>query len=322
MRKEVLIITNEQDLHADIVIQELQGRGEKVRRLNTDALLTSMGVSCLFDEKSGNCCITQESGQIDPNALKSIWYRKPAPPRSSECFQGPHKAFVEDETRQALEGFMLLLRDRIWVNPYWNLEVGSNKILQLNRARNMGLSIPRTLVTSDTADAIAFYEECKGSMVYKTLYSPVIDYAHGSTIIRTRLISKSDLGAPTESLSQPCLFQEFIEKSVEIRATVIDDRVFAAELHTQELESTRVDWRRPEGFHRIKCISHRLPDSLERSLVEFLHEDELRYGAFDLILTPKNEYVFLENNPNGEWLWIQINTDLPIAQALADVLSG
>ncbi len=47
----------------------------------------------------------------------------------------------------------------------------------------------------------------------------------------------------------------------------------------------------------------------------------LNYGAFDLILTPEGR-LFLELNPSGEFLWLDLYTKLPIAQAIADVLVG
>lgn len=46
----------------------------------------------------------------------------------------------------------------------------------------------------------------------------------------------------------------------------------------------------------------------------------LEFGAFDLILTPENEYYFLELNANGQWGWIQYMTGLPIKEAIADLL--
>jgi hypothetical protein len=39
------------------------------------------------------------------------------------------------------------------------------------------------------------------------------------------------------------------------------------------------------------------------------------------MLTPDGEYVFAEINPNGQWLWIEQATGLPIAEALADLLT-
>jgi len=39
-----------------------------------------------------------------------------------------------------------------------------------------------------------------------------------------------------------------------------------------------------------------------------------------MIVTPQGEYIFLEINPNGQWLWIEELANLPISQALADLL--
>ena len=51
-----------------------------------------------------------------------------------------------------------------------------------------------------------------------------------------------------------------------------------------------------------------------------MQELGLRYGAIDLILTPDDRFVFLEINPNGQYLWIELATDLPISAAIADHL--
>jgi hypothetical protein len=48
----------------------------------------------------------------------------------------------------------------------------------------------------------------------------------------------------------------------------------------------------------------------------------LCYGAIDLILTPDGRYVFLEINPNGQYLWIEHETGLPISQGVCDLLTG
>jgi glutathione synthase/RimK-type ligase-like ATP-grasp enzyme len=46
----------------------------------------------------------------------------------------------------------------------------------------------------------------------------------------------------------------------------------------------------------------------------------LVYGAIDMRLTPEGEYVFLEINPTGQWLFIEAATGQPIAAAFADLL--
>jgi glutathione synthase/RimK-type ligase-like ATP-grasp enzyme len=46
----------------------------------------------------------------------------------------------------------------------------------------------------------------------------------------------------------------------------------------------------------------------------------LCYGTIDLVLTPDDRYVFLEINPNGQFLWIEQLTGLPISDAICDLL--
>ena len=47
----------------------------------------------------------------------------------------------------------------------------------------------------------------------------------------------------------------------------------------------------------------------------------LTFGAIDLIETPSGEYVFLEVNPNGQWLWIDDLLQLGISDAITDWLT-
>lgn len=46
----------------------------------------------------------------------------------------------------------------------------------------------------------------------------------------------------------------------------------------------------------------------------------LMFGAFDFIVTPRNEWVFLEVNPNGQWLWLERSLNLNISQKIVEYL--
>jgi len=51
-----------------------------------------------------------------------------------------------------------------------------------------------------------------------------------------------------------------------------------------------------------------------------LEKFQLNFGAIDMVLTPNDEYVFLELNPNGQWLWLEHLTGLPISEEMAKLL--
>ncbi|NJR75066.1 MAG: hypothetical protein HC773_18390 [Scytonema sp. CRU_2_7] len=114
-------------------------------------------------------------------------------------------------------------------------------------------------------------------------------------------------------------FQAYIPKRLELRITVVGQQVFAAEIHSQETNHTRYDWRRYD-HHKTPYFPHELPPEVEQRCVQLVEKLGLCYGAIDMILTPDGRYVFLEINPNGQYLWIELATGLPISDAICDLL--
>ena len=48
----------------------------------------------------------------------------------------------------------------------------------------------------------------------------------------------------------------------------------------------------------------------------------LRFAALDFVVDPDGRWWFLECNPNGQWAWIEDETNMPITSAIADALEG
>jgi hypothetical protein len=48
---------------------------------------------------------------------------------------------------------------------------------------------------------------------------------------------------------------------------------------------------------------------------------ELNFASLDMIVTPEGEFVFLELNPNGQWLWLELELGLPLVASMADLLT-
>src|ERR687886_61086 len=46
-----------------------------------------------------------------------------------------------------------------------------------------------------------------------------------------------------------------------------------------------------------------------------------RRSSICLIVTPSGEFVFLDLNPNGQWLWLEADLGLPLVAAMADLLT-
>lgn len=117
----------------------------------------------------------------------------------------------------------------------------------------------------------------------------------------------------------PVILQPYIEKLFELRITVVGEKVFPCAIHSQNSQRTLEDWRRYDLSNTPHKI-YPLPPNIEGLCVNLVKALELKFGCIDMIVTPDKEYIFLEINPNGQWLWIEQLTGLPISQTLAELL--
>lgn len=102
--------------------------------------------------------------------------------------------------------------------------------------------------------------------------------------------------------------------------TVVGDKMFAAKIHSQKHERTKIDWRIASLDLEHEAIE--LPNEVREKVALFMNEFGLTYGCLDFIVTPDGEYVFLENNPRGQYLWIENYTGMLITEEIADALTG
>ena len=62
-----------------------------------------------------------------------------------------------------------------------------------------------------------------------------------------------------------------------------------------------------------------MPQGIQRQLLALMAKLHLRFAAIDLKLSGE-DYTFFELNVQGQFLYIEILTGLPISAALADLL--
>lgn len=83
-------------------------------------------------------------------------------------------------------------------------------------------------------------------------------------------------------------------------------------------ELTKTDWR--NYGDQIPYIPSKLPQNIQEKSIKLVEDLNLRFGAIDMILTPENNYVFLEINPSGQWYWVEEKTGLQISEAVINLL--
>jgi glutathione synthase/RimK-type ligase-like ATP-grasp enzyme len=307
MKSTILIITEELDPHADTIIGLLRQQGHEPIRLHTAdfPLHASFGVHFDLNNDSwqGRIC-SVEGRTVDIESVRSVWWRRPAAFQLPEDLLAEEKAFAKEELYQAFRGLLASL-ESYWVSHPDNIRSASYKLEQLQRAKRMGFDVPRTLATMNPEDVYAFYDACNGNIIYKTFTQVIFEGKANEPgrAIYTTPIRKEQFDLLDTVRTTPCLFQEYIPKDIELRVTVVGNQVLAAAIHSQasESEKMKIDWRHYEAVPYRKAT---LPDDVAQRCLEYVHSYNLNYSAVDLILTPDGRYVFLENNPNGQWGWV------------------
>jgi hypothetical protein len=317
----ILILTNAGDEHLPPVARRLEARGERYVRLDPASFPGDAAATVTYGRDGlARRLVRHPGGILDLAEVRSVWYRRPGVPGRS--LGGRHQQWAEATWRGVLRGLWDTL-DCLWLPGTWAVqEAASQKVSQLALAARLGFRIPRTVTTSDPRAVLEFYELCGGRIIAKGAVPLELPGRDGEKREPyTRLVRRRDLIALRSLRHAPVIFQEYVPKRAELRVTVVGERVFAAEIDSQASARTRHDWRHYDD-RRVRYSVHALPPELEARCVALTHALGLSYGAIDLILTPDGEYVFLEINSNGQWLWVEELTKLPIADAIAGLLAA
>jgi glutathione synthase/RimK-type ligase-like ATP-grasp enzyme len=308
----ILVISYPGEEHTNVVLKHLQQAGREVVQVDLADFPSQRGLEFSWSmDRSPSYIIDDPSGQIDLRKARVAWWRRVRPFSIDQSISSPAmRAFAESETSQAING-MLDAIPCAWVNPRAADEAAHHKPYQWAIAHQLGLRLPRTLVTNKPEVARQFIDEVG---VGKTVFKPFI--ASIESWRETRIIEHDDLSRLELVRYAPVIFQEYIE-GVDLRITVIGDSVFAAEIDARNT-SYPMDMRMVIGESVMKITQ--LPDKIVKSVLDLQRCLGLSYGAIDMRRTSQGEYVFFEVNPAGQWLFVEERTGLPISQAVADFL--
>lgn len=314
MSSVILVVTQKFDPTADFLIDKLKMSGARIIRINTESFPQNTKLTLGLDRK----VLIDDQEEIDLNEITSAWYRRPAKPEISSVISVEEaKNFAKDESWELLLSLWHEM-NCFWVSKPHAIKNASHKWEQLKSAQNLGFNIPETLITNNPAEANKFLSKI-GSIIIKTIYSPLIEIdGHYEIIYTTPITEFTEEQLEAINLT-PCILQRNVPKRVELRITVVGNQVFTCAIESQASQKTKDDWRN----YDIENTPHYpwdLPSEIERYCVGLVKGYGLTFGTIDMIVTPSYDYVFLEINPNGQWQWIEELSGLKISDALVSIL--
>lgn len=325
----ILIITNKEDAHPTPVLEILNKNNVPVFRLNTEALLTDYQFCWRNDSKSCDFYIKNIHNNLEiyGSKIKAVWDRRPANP--AELPIKIDEEIDKYNLKEAL-GFMRFLRfyikDIFSIGSIVNDRTASSKMLQTKIAQELGFLVPDTCFSNVKKDIVNFVQNYD-DVILKNIGGDDIFYEEKDLYYAfySKKVKSADIvKVPEKSFIQSANYiQNYIEKLYELRITVVCDKVFACKIDSQFLDEDtgKIDWR--QGYdYGLKHSVYDLPKDIENKCLLFLQQMGLNFGCFDFIVTPGGEYVFLECNPNGQWLWIEEETGMKISEAIAKALNN
>lgn len=307
----VLFVTNRDDLATDYLICKVQERGIPYIRINSEDL-----VDYGFEYRPGlTLIVRREQEPVELNRVSGVLFRR-APTLFPKTEKLEDLPYVNQERRHFLEGIYNGVRAK-WVNPLFATYASERKLYQLETASRIGLRIPKTVVSNDPRVTRGFISALPACVI-KPISSGLQITKHGAfSIYTSEVVNQGDfLGS--ELFECPVLLQEKVDNQLDIRLTVVGAKVFPVSI--AKLGSNDVDWRKPEIEKRYD--HHSVPSSLRKAALQLHERLGLVYSAMDFVLTSKGEYVFLEANPAGEWLWLERELGLEISDALLRELTA
>jgi glutathione synthase/RimK-type ligase-like ATP-grasp enzyme len=316
MPDTVLIVTNDHDEHADAVILELNRRNVPVFRFHPEDFPHACSVSIEIEDGRIRGELATADHRVAFDDICAAWYR-----RSKNLYMGAVSRTTEklDDYVKAQSTATVVAvcagLETLWVSHPFRLRRGEVKALQLAEASRAGLKIPQTLISNDPARAQTFVDALgETECAIKPLIAIGVTDEHG---YRLPLTTTLPAGYSLETVAlAPTMLQPYVDKAFELRCVVIGDTIFCAKLDSQADEKSRIDWRGGDPKHEIFT----LPPEVEASIQRLMRAFELNFASLDMIVTPEGEFVFLELNPNGQWLWLEDELGLPLVASMADLL--
>ena len=298
-RKKVLIITSSVDETVTYIVNKYS---ESVDFFRVD--VDRFGQYGFYIGNKG-WCISKNQTNMTVDEVYSIYYRKPILPNLSS-YERQYHPMIQRDIISVINGIADGFSGKVLTRPSI-LRRTENKVYQLLYVREKRWNIPHSYI-GNVSSACRDYE--KNESIIKPLTTGKIYGSNGWEIYQTNIFKGND-----EDIGfTPLYLQEYMEKQFEVRVTIVGKYVYPIRIDTKN----KIDWRadyRNHVYTQIIC-----PSEVVKKCYEMMSDFDLQFGAFDFIVTPDDEWIFLEVNPNGQWLWLEQSLGLDISEKIIEYL--
>lgn len=318
-RGQVLVVAEQLDPTADLVVQALSERGTPVLRFDLAEFPQSVVLAAEHRAEAPGWAgeLATDRRAVQLQEVRAVYYRRPGLPAISPKVD---EVYREWALSQALVGVVQILSSLpvVWMHHPDVYRASAHKPGQLVTATTAGLRVPRSFLGNSLSRARKWGEGIGGSLACKPIAAASLSLPDSPpTMLPTRRIEVSDLDESLELTAH--YLQEWVPKDYEVRLTVVGRQMFPVAIHAKS-DKAKADWR--SDYDALEYEPVAVPDKVAEGVLRFMRAYQLNYGALDFAVRPDGEWVFFECNPAGQWQFIAKATGLPIAEAHASLLQG
>lgn len=297
--KKILIITSSVDDTVSYVTEKYSGIADFFR-VNVDKFSEYR-----FYIGNNGWNIADRHSVVDSENIYSIYYRKPMLPDLGS-FDPQYHVLIQRDIISVINGIVDSFHGKVITKPSI-LRKTENKVFQMLYVNKQGWNIPKSYIGNDENIGNEFTQQLS---IIKPLTTGKTHGKNGWELYQTNLCReiKEDISIT------PIYLQSYIPKQYEVRITIINREVYAVRIDTRN----KIDWRVDYQNHKYTIID--CPEDIIEKCFRMMDDLELVFGAFDFIVTPENEWIFLEVNPNGQWLWLEQSLNLDISKKILENL--
>ncbi len=335
-KKKLLVQSSSTDASTNDVLDWLYYLADgpsTVIRLNDTGYIRA--ITMHINNREQNITLKTPNRELTLDELDARWFRRGRLSFRSVAFSKPnHESFAlalhtrryVDAEADVVYSFIENNLDRYTASLNKQADDAVNKLDMLQLAAQLELDIPDTLVTNERA-ALHRFALKHPLLITKALgrngFTCPLEQAGSVKLgMGTVLLQAADIpllypltGGPEALL--PALYQQYISKQLELRIFYLDGAFYPMAIFSQQHTGTAIDYRNYDPARPNRCVPYLLPELVERKLDVLMQHAGLTSGSIDMILTPDQDYVFLEVNPVGQFQWLNRNCNYDIDRQIA-----
>ncbi len=318
----ILLLTSTFDLTTNDIIDWLLLYKNTFKVINENTKITLS----LADINRNEIILKVDNEQINLKDIKAVWYRRLKLKLKSHIIAESEDKKLGYHINHFLELENDVLNELIDEYIQENVRtIGSNtsfyinKILQLKKAKEIGLNIPDTVILTNTKYLPNLKQNkiiSKG--IYESFHLNDDElFCYSGTELVDDNFNNAIIGMEEFA---PSLFQFYIEKYIEIRVFYLKKKLYSMAIFSQANDKTKIDYRNYDFKKMNRMVPFKLPAEIVKKIQHLMLSFSLDCGSIDLILSKDLIYYFLEINPVGQFNFLSSLCNYNLEQKIAKYL--